>query len=618
MEIYGWVGKILRVNLTTGRIEKIDTMKYAEKFIGGRGIAAAIAWEEMPFGTDPLSPENKLIMMTGPLTGTIAPTSGRMVFAGIAPQAYPKPHYTRSNMGGYFGAELKYAGYDGIIIEGKAEKPVYLWINDGEVEIRDAVDLWGLDTFETQKKLMKEHGEDSQTICIGPAGENLVRIATIHHGLESAAGQGGFGAVMGSKNLKAVTVKGSGMVKVARPKELMEICKYFRKIRNERILKRREQNLKVCSLACNALPCGMIVYRDVEGKHHSKRYTGAVHCCSPIYLRFKPWEAGFEAAEIADRLGLNHWEIVLGFTGVGKWLDNCVKVGLITEEDLGMPIDLESGVFWSKLLEKIAYREGVGKVLAEGVPRAIDMLGKGQEFSPHVAHGFETHWDGRLFGAPKYPYWIVAALQWAMDSRDPLVHCYAQNITYWVMRPDAPISVDKLKAIGKRLYGSEVAVDPESGYEYKAQPTIWHQNRLAVDDSLLVCDQSFPIIFSPSSPDGFGDTGLEAKMLSAVTGIDITEEELDFIGSRIYNLERAIMVLEGRTRKDDEAVIPYFQKPDVNGIRLDVNRFKELMDEFYRLRGWDPKTGWPKRETLEKHDLKEVADKLESVGRLPE
>ncbi|MEM2648712.1 MAG: aldehyde ferredoxin oxidoreductase C-terminal domain-containing protein, partial [Candidatus Bathyarchaeia archaeon] len=129
---------------------------------------------------------------------------------------------------------------------------------------------------------------------------------------------------------------------------------------------------------------------------------------------------------------------------------------------------------------------------------------------------------------------------------------------------------------------------------------------------------SFPIIFSPSSPDGFGDTGLEAKMLSAVTGIDITEEELDFIGSRIYNLERAIMVLEGRTRKDDEAVIPYFQKPDVNGIRLDVNRFKELMDEFYRLRGWDPKTGWPKRETLEKHDLKEVADKLESVGRLPE
>ncbi|MEM2425183.1 MAG: aldehyde ferredoxin oxidoreductase N-terminal domain-containing protein [Candidatus Bathyarchaeia archaeon] len=164
-------------------------MRYAEKFIGGRGIAAAIAWKEIPFGIDPFSPENKLIM-SGPLTGTIAPTSGRIVFTGIAPQAYPKPHYTRSNMGGYFGAELKYAGYDGIIIEGKAEKPVHVWIKDEVVEIRNAVNLWGLDTFETQKRLIKEHGEGSQIICIGPAGENLVRIATVHHGLESAAGQG--------------------------------------------------------------------------------------------------------------------------------------------------------------------------------------------------------------------------------------------------------------------------------------------------------------------------------------------------------------------------------------------------------------------------------------------
>ncbi|MEM2514756.1 MAG: aldehyde ferredoxin oxidoreductase C-terminal domain-containing protein [Candidatus Bathyarchaeia archaeon] len=228
-------------------------------------------------------------------------------------------------------------------------------------------------------------------------------------------------------------MKGSEVVKVAKPKELIEIYWRIRKIKNEGFSRKYGSNLKVCTLACNTLTCDLAIYKNVEGKYYSRQYTGAVHCCSPIYLRFKPWEAGFEAAEIADRLGLNHWEIVLGYTGLGKWLDNCVKAGLITEEDLDMPIDLESGIFWSKLLEKIAYKVGIGKVLAEGVPRAIDILKKRQEFSPHVAHGFETHWNGRLFGAPKYPYWIVAVLQWAMDSRDPLVHCYASQITYWLL-----------------------------------------------------------------------------------------------------------------------------------------------------------------------------------------
>jgi len=625
MEVYGWVGKILKINLTEEKIDYLDTMKYARKFVGGRGIAAAIAWEELKPDADAFSPENKLIMMTGPLTGTLAPTSGRMVFAGIAPQAYPKPHYTRSNMGGYFGAELKYAGYDGIIVEGKAKKPTYIWIKDEHIEIRNATQLWGLDTFTTQKKLFNEHGEGVQTICIGPAGENLVRIAIIQHGIENAAGQGGFGAVMGSKNLKAITVKGTGKIKIAKPKEFIQLCKYADKV--AQAYKEPQKNLvldhKACSISCNVLECnpsfyGLKIFKKVKGKLHPIFYTGGVHCASNIYLEFKPLEAGFEAAQLANMYGVNHWEIVLGLTGFGQWLNKCVENGIITEKDLEIPLELESGVFWSKILEKIAYKEGIGKVFAEGLPRAIDILGKGREYSPHVAHGYETHWDGRLFDGPRYPYWIVAALQWAMDSRDPLVHCYAQEITYWTTRPGAPVSIEQLKAIGKRLYGSELAVDPESSYEYKAQPTIWHQNRLAVDDSLPVCDQRFPAIYSRTSPDGFGDTSLEAKLFSTATGVEVSEEELDMIGSRIYNLERAIMVREGRTRKDDESVIPYFQKPDRMGIRLDVEKFRVLMDEFYTLRGWDPKTGWPKRETLEKHDLKDVADMLKEIGKLPD
>jgi len=620
MTLYGWKCKILRVDLTSERVKEIDSTKYVRKFIGGRGLAARIAWDEIPFGIDAFDPENRIIIMTGPLTGTLAPTSGgRITFAGIAPQAYPKPHYTRSSMGGYWGAELKYAGYDGLIIVGKASNPIYLWIKDGEAEIRDGQKLWGLDTFATQKKLMKEHGEDSQTICIGPAGENMVRIAAIHHGIESAAGQGGFGAVMGSKNLKAITVKGTEGVPIAKPREFIRICRYVKKFTRGPRKPPEDISLqiKACTMSCNMLECGLRIYKKVKGRFYPKTYTGAVHCCSPAYLRFKPWEAGFEAAQLADMYGINHWEIVLGFTGVGRWLNKCVEKGLITEKDLGMPINLESGTFWSEILKKIAYKEGIGKVFAEGVPRSADILGKGHEYLPHVAHGYETHWDGHLFGGPRYPYWIVAALQWAMDSRDPLVHCYAQKITYWTSRPGASVTIDQLKAIGKRLYGSELAVDPESNYEYKAQPTIWHQNRLAIDDSIPVCDQIFPIIFSKDSPDGFGDTSIEAKLLSAATGIEVSEEELDQIGSRIYNLERAIMVREGRTRKDDESVIPYFKKPDRAGIRLNVEKFRALMDEFYDLRGWDRETGWPKRETLEKHDLKDIADKLESMGRLP-
>ena len=621
--IYGWIGKILSVDLTEERIIEVDTMKYAEAFIGGRGIAARIAWEEIPPEADAFDPENKLIVMTGPLTGTLAPTSGgRITFAGIAPQAYPKPHYTRSNMGGYWGAELKYAGYDGLIISGKASDPVYLWIKDGEAEIKNGQKLWGLDTITTQKELLKQYGKDCQVICIGPAGENLVRIATIQSGIENAAGQGGFGAVMGSKNLKAVVVKGTGGVPIARPEEFKEICKYASRVVHppREPPENHAVTHKVCGMSCSTQECGAghaKIFKRVKGKTYPILYTGTLQCASHAYLKFKPWEAGFEAAQLANRYGINHWEIVLGFTGTGGWLNKCVEKGLITEKDMGMPIDLESGTFWSELLRKIAYKEGIGKIFAEGVPRAADILGKGHEYLPHVAHGYETHWDGHLFGAPRYPYWIVAALQWAMDSRDPLVHCYAEEITYWTARPGSPVSIEQLKAIGKRLYGSELAVDPESHYEYKAQPTIWHQNRLAVDDSVPVCEEAFPAIYSRTSPDGFGDTSLEAKLFSAATGVNMDEEELDRAGDRIYNLERAIMVREGRTRSLDETVIPYFEKPDRAGIRLDVEKFRALMDEFYILRGWDPVTGWPKREKLEELGLKDVADELAKIGKLP-
>ncbi|MFP3896990.1 MAG: aldehyde ferredoxin oxidoreductase N-terminal domain-containing protein, partial [Anaerolineales bacterium] len=205
--LYGWTGKILRVDLSEGEVSTIDTKEYVPEFVGGLGMAARIAWEELGPEVGPFDPENMLFVMVGPLTGTLASGGGRVVVAGIAPQQHP-PAFSRSGMGGHWGAELKYAGYDGIVVEGRANEPVYLWIEDDEVEIREAGELWGLGTFATTSRLRGIHGNKTRLISCGQAGENLSRIACIQTETGNAAGQGGYGGVMGSKNLKAIAVRG--------------------------------------------------------------------------------------------------------------------------------------------------------------------------------------------------------------------------------------------------------------------------------------------------------------------------------------------------------------------------------------------------------------------------
>jgi len=611
--MFGWIGRALRIDLSSGRISQESIEEEARRFLGGRGLGAWYAWKELHPGMDGFDEANRLIFMTGPLTGTSAPTSGRLEVCGIAPQAYPKPHYTRSNVGGHWGPALKYAGYDGLIVQGKAARPVYLWIEDGQAEVREADDLWGLDAFETQRQLRARHGYGTEVMCIGPAGENLSRIAVIQSGLENGAAQGGFGGVMGSKKLKAIAVRGSGGVDVADPAEFMRECSSIHRLIEERIVPpggtRRELSpeSKACSMACTPGNCSMRIHRG-EGYG-----VVATHCCSGFYLRFQPQEAGLRAVALANRYGINHWEMVLGYGGIkDSWFRLCKEAGVLTDEDFGMPFDPDSGEFWCDVVRKIAYREGIGDVLAEGVPRAADILGKGHEYLPHVAHGYETHWDGHLFGdggvegTPVFPYWLVSALMWATDSRDPLVHGYAQEITRFARR----MPLEKMMKAGARTYGSERAVDPESGYEWKAWPTVWHQNRLAVKDSLPVCDQLFPLIFHAAAEDGYADVEAEARLFSTATGIRTSWVELDAIGSRVYNLERAIMVREGRTRSLDEEATRYFYKPDPRGITPDPDKFKALFTEFYQLRGWDPETGWPTRATMEKVGLSDVAEEL--------
>jgi aldehyde:ferredoxin oxidoreductase len=220
--LFGWAGNILKVDLSTATIQTIDTERYVPKYLGGKGLIHRIAWDEIPRGTGAFDPDNRLILAVGPLTGTPAPTSGRAEIGGVAPQSNPEM-YSHSGIGGRIGAELKYAGFDAIIIHGKASNPCYLWINDGICEIKDASQLWGLSTYSTQLELQNIHGKNITSLTIGPAGEHESRIAVLITGSHNAAGQGGFGGVAGSKNLKAISIKGSKNVRIACPDKLLGI-----------------------------------------------------------------------------------------------------------------------------------------------------------------------------------------------------------------------------------------------------------------------------------------------------------------------------------------------------------------------------------------------------------
>jgi len=446
-DLYGWTGKILRVDLSKGKITYIETRRYVPKFIGGLGVAAAIAWEEIGPKVGPFDPENLLMIMTGPLTGTLASGAGRIEVMGVAPQLYP-PRFSRSGMGGHWGPELKYAGFDGIIIQGKAEKPVYLWINDGKVEILDASDIWGTGTYYTTRFLRKVHGRDARVISIGQAGENLSRIAILQTETENAAGQGGFGGVMGSKKLKAIAVRGTGGIKIARPSEFLDLC-----------LSQSREGEEPCKIESDpkwpadkpsygthyrthkcgfcATTCINKVYMDVPGDSTPGSYTTEQMCYGyNLSGSARPLNAQIEARAITSDYGINGWEVSYGII---PWLQLCKQHGLIKEIDgIEIPAPKKpieylrdcagySSEFLVTLLRKIAFREDeIGDALAEGACYAADRLfgGKGKPLLDRIYPrrcGQVAHWGGHWGpgGEIHFPWWLPPILQWCVDTRDP-------------------------------------------------------------------------------------------------------------------------------------------------------------------------------------------------------
>lgn len=637
-QMCGWTGKVLSVDLSSPEISFIDTERYVPQFIGGLGIAAKIAWEQMHPGIGPFDPENLLFIMTGPLTGTLASGAGRVEVAGIAPQQHPSV-FSRSGMGGHWGAELKYAGYDGVVIRGQAESPVYVWIDNGKVEIRDASDLWGLGTFATTQALRARHGSHTRVVSCGQAGERLSRIAIIQTETGNAAGQGGYGAVMGSKKIKAIAVRGTGGVSVARPDEFLELC-----LRASREGQRPgmmgikvdpdiHYRMRKCGFCMT--PCVHRVYMDVPGQSTPGRYTGASHCWGYKTSRY----ADVEARTITSDYGLNGWEVTYGII---PWLQMCKQHGLIDRIDGGGEIPVPDkpieylgdsapcpAEFLTALVRKIAFREDIlGDALADGACYAADVLfgGRGKPLLDRIypRHGGQTeHWGGHWGpgGTVYWPWWLPAILQWCVDTRDPAndsTHQWTEHVQFYLPKSGprrGPFPLEKVRAISARVYGNPDVCDPAFEYdppEAKAIPAIWHHDRGMIVDSLVLCDYEQTRVFSMLSEDGAADTALMSKLFSACTGFDTSERELDRAGERIWNLFRAIDVRDhGRDREIDESTFDGFMYPGKDdGVTPDRDKLVELLDTYYDLRGWDRDNGWPTKAKLVELGLGDVADAL--------
>lgn len=648
---YGWVGKILWVNLNDRSTRTLDTMEYGPTYIGGRGIIARLGWEAVPRGIRAFDPENLLMIFTGPLTGTTAPFSGRTSIGGLSPQGWPQEWFSRSNLGGHWGPSLKYAGYDGLVIEGQADQPLTLFINNGKVQFLDAGHLWGKGSIESQKILRGELGKDVRILTIGPAGERLSRIAIINSETESAAGQGGYGAVMGSKKLKAIAVRGNGPIYVAQPELFMERCRLIleetrhpapwtnSELDPERVTKYK-QRWQACTQQCG-VRCGggCRFYGEVVGPVTGEKIAGQFHCVANFFPglpgQFYNWklgfEAGFEIRHLTDEYGLNQWDLLLGIV---PWLRLCQQAGLVSEFN-SRPIDFNDPYFWAYFLRAIAQREGMGDALAEGGWRAAALLGFGEELARplYAAWGYAGHWDGHGDRGNRivYPFWLVSALQWAVDVRDPFSssHGYTSLTMHWSkFLNEKGLPWEIIQSVAKRIYGTEKPADPLSDYEDKEIAAIWHGHRSVLKDSLSVDDNIFPRILSLSSPDGLARAGdmlgpdFEYYLYTAATGQPISREELELACERIFNLERAIQVhLFDRHRRDDEMVIPYFEYPEwwenpLLGEKkgLEREKFILLLEKYYRLRGWDVESGRPTAEKLRQLGLGDVAEELVRAG----
>jgi aldehyde:ferredoxin oxidoreductase len=627
--IYGWCGKILKIDLSELRISELKTMDYAGRFLGGRGIATRIYWEEVGPKARAFDPENHLIFMTGPLEATGAQGASRFEVVGKSPMLMPEG-FCYGNLGGFFGPYLKKAGYDGVVITGRSAKPVYLWIHDGEAQILDGSSLWGKGVYEVRDLLKKSHGKNVRFVTTGVAGDNMCRSANLMTDNEGSA-TGGFGAVLGSKNLKAVAVLGTGSPLVAKPEELKELNKLIIQLNKRDPLLApfpEDQVRRIGQSSC--YQCGL----DCKYRNSFRTASGknVVRKCQSMFVYF-PWVLGRpgESMETAvDATGIcNDLSIcTMEMSNIVQWLDTCYKSGYLNDKQTGLDISkLGTREFFENLANMIARREGFGDILAEGLLRAGGKLG--EKARAHFSNEVSGVGDGASYSAREY---LMNGLLYALEPRQPIamLHEISWLIGLWVMNQgdpkSSPVTSEVFRAAATKFWGSDKAWDLNT-HEGKAMAAAKIIDRTYVKDSLLLCDSVWPLMVSWNTPDHLGDPTLESRLFSAVTGIDTDEAGLNRYGERIFNLQRCVLLREGRRPKVDDVpeefnfvdpVETVFMNPKVivpgpgeevisrKGQILDRDVFEEMRKEFYELRGWDSGSGLQKPETLERLGLSDL------------
>lgn len=589
-------GKLGIIDLSKRKISIEKTSKSLKKlYLGGRGLNTYYLYKMIRPGIDPLSAENVLIFGTGFLTGTLVPNSSRFNVSAKSPET---GILGDANCGGYFAAEMRYAGFDRLIIHGKAKKPCYIYMNDDSIEIKDANEYWGMDTTEIQQTLRKDLGQVEAAVC-GVAGENLVRFACVRTGVKNAAGRCGLGAVMGSKNLKAVVARGTKGLKIAHPEEMLNVVEQLKEyIMNSKIsailgrvgtpllyevsnaigaIRTKNSQLNAWSDSLNADVVETLVEKMISCSsciihcRHRNKLGGE----GPEYtalgllganLGIEDTAHVIELSNICNELGL---DISSSGTILG-WAFELYEKGIINKKMTEENLCFGDFKLAKKLLYKISRREGFGNILAEST-RNISRFGKASEDYLIAVKGLpqsDPH-DVRYIKA--FALGIATASRGADHLRS---------------RPTLEIFLRLPLEVKEQIYGKGVNNDPTS-YIGKEKTVYFSDNIFAAIDCLGVCKF---ICHGFNSPHFIDYTWMK-KLVFCASGWKLTEDDIQEIGKRVIDTERMFNNREGISRKDDTLPKRYFDDPLPlklsKGHHIDRTEFEKLLSRYYKLRGWN-------------------------------
>lgn len=611
---FGYSGNILRINLSTSKIKvQHPEESFYRKYLGGEGFVAYFLLKETPKGLNPLGDKNKLIFATGPLTGTNIPGTGRNSIGAKSPLT---GGFGVSEVGGYWGAELKHADYDAIIVEGKANSPIYLWIHNDKVQIKDAKHLWGKTTGDTHKLILKEVNDNfARVACIGKSGENLTRFACVINDYRSAAGRSGMGAVMGSKNLKAIAIRGNIKPKIENKDKIKQILKdtyeIFKGYSRYFAFGTGGNRMEEFALSGN-LPTrnfrdgGFKNAKKLDPAIFSENFNLKRETCYACPIRCKKVVSINESNYLDPKYGGPEYETLAAFgsncgisdpivvckanelcnkysldtisTGVTiSFAMECYENGIITEKDTnGLKLNFGDSQSMLKMLEMMGNREGIGDLLAEGVKRAAEKIGK-------EAHKFAIHVKGQEIPMhePRLKHGLGIGYALSSTGAEHMKNFHDDGLT----------NQDRMQGFATLSIFDALPLKDLSVKKIKS--LIYLTNWRAVENSLVFC------FFMPFS------INQETELLKAVTGWDASTWELMKFGERVNNMERMFNIREGFNKEDDWLPARFFE-PHTSGalekISVDARKFDEARDIYYNIMGWNT-DGIPTKIKLNELDI---------------